>query len=361
LTKMTNLWRALEQWPGAAAARCDWLKELGDEWSGAEAFLRKSGRRATELACPKSSENGCSRQIVKLIDGRLRAECGDIPNRCDYAILERPDISVLELNRAHLASALAEVFHLVDAPDTIGRAPVQYLGRYEISAGRGFPAFLVLPTPGFPIDLAKLDEIATASAPKVVFTPTRSSLDQNARSFLGLKQATQIALEDIVLAGGNGKLTPARPIDSLFSTLIEAIVPAGHNVPTGPGIVVPSGTNWAAITIEFVELAIIRLTVAGTSHRLGPDDLELKNATTQRPKAAWSFLKAMAQQRGRINRRRTNATDQSRISKQKEAASKALRNLTGMSEDPIKVEGDDYVASYVTHADDLRQGKQDQR
>ena len=358
--KMTNLWRALEQWPGAAAARCDWRKELGDEWSGAEAFLRKSGRRATELACPKSSENGCSRQIVKLIDGRLRAECGDIPNRCDHAILGRPDIAVLELNRAHLAAALAEVFHLVDAPDSIGHDSAQYLGRHEISAGRGFPAFLAMPTPGFPIDLAKLNEVTTASGPKAVFTPTRSSLDRNARSFLGLNQATVMALEDIVMAGGNGKLTLAQPIDSLFSKLLEAIAPASHNVRTGPVIAVPSGTSWAAITLEFVELEIIRLTVAGTSHRLGPDDLELKNAKTQRPKTAWSFLRAMAQRRGRINRRNANATDQSRISKQKEAASKALRTLTGISEDPIKAEGDDYVASYVTHADDLRQGQQDQ-
>lgn len=357
---MTKLWRTLDQWPGSAATRREWSEELGEEWTVAEAFLRPSGRRATELACPKSSENGCSRQIIELVDGRLRAECGDVPRRCNHIILERAEISVLELDRTRLAAALARAFGLVDAPDNVGREPVQYLGRYEISAGRGFPIFLVIPPAGFPLDLAALNEILAAASPKLVLTPTRTMLDRQAHTYLGKQQIVVMALQDILIAAETGDLATVQPTDVLFNAIISSFDAATREASAGPAISVPSGTKWPKVTIEFVELGIIRLTVAGASHRLGPDDLGLKNSKTQRPKAAWIFLLAMARERGTINRRGSKAADRSRIGKQKEAASTALRAFTGIPEDPISAAGDNYVAEYVTHADDLEQGRQSQ-
>ena len=81
---LTRFWRSLDRLIGPAACQHDWVRLLGKEWRAGAPLLKPAGRDAEAIACPKASEFGCQRQIVQLIDGRLRAECGDVPRRCDH-------------------------------------------------------------------------------------------------------------------------------------------------------------------------------------------------------------------------------------------------------------------------------------
>ena len=138
------LWQALDALGGAAPQR-DWALALGDQWALAGAFLRPTGRVAEELICPKSSENGCSRRIVKLSDGRFRAECGDLPRRCDHLALKSDEIKVLAVDVAKLGKAIIRAFDCRMHPRTSASSPC--IGSVEMKSepGWGFPFSLDYP------------------------------------------------------------------------------------------------------------------------------------------------------------------------------------------------------------------------
>ena len=357
---MTRLWQLLDEVSGAALPRREWAEYLRDDWEKYVPYLRKTARKAAELACPKAGGEGCTRKIIKLVDGTFRVECGDTQNRCKTTSLPDHDIFIHELDRDNLIKKIAQAFDLHAPQQTVSREPVISVGRYEIAAGRGFPVFLGFSSITAPLDLASLKPVMDVTGPCVLLVPTRTTLSHQLKGHVEVGGVSVMALEDVVVLDRQGRLSAALPPEQVFSPQIEAIGGRSTELASGPKIMLPSGTTWAQVRIDFAELEIIRLTVGGTSHRLGPDDLGLKNAKNQKPKAAWVFLRSLAELRGRLNRAGSNETDRRRIGKQKEAASKALRALTGLSEDPIFVEGDEYVARYVTSADDLQQGKQGQ-
>jgi|TARA_R110002124_G_scaffold178596_3_gene346415 hypothetical protein len=358
---MTRLWQLLDEISGAAMSRQEWIEELRGGWEKYDPYLRETVRSAKDLACPKSGGEGCARQIIKLVDGSLRVECGDAQSRCKTTSLTDQDIIIHELDRDSLVNQIAQALNLRAQQQSVSREAVISVGRYEIAAGRGFPVFLGLSSIIAPLDLANLKPVMDVTGPCVLLVPTRTTLSHQLKGHVEVGGVSVMALEDVVVLDQQGRLSAALPPEQLFSPQIDAIGGRFIELESGPKIMLPSGTKWEQVRIDFAELDIIRLTVGGTSHRLGPDDLGLKNAKNQKPKAAWVFLRSLAELRGRLNRRGGNESDRRRIGKQKEAASKALRALTGLAEDPIVVDGDEYVACYVTNADDLQQGKQGQR
>lgn len=358
---MTRLWQLLDEISGAAMSRQEWIEELRSEWDACAPFLRETPRRAKDLACPKSNGEGCVRQIVQLIDGSHRTECGDAQNTCKTVPLSTQDIAIHELDRDGLVKHIAQIFGLRAGRQIVSQDAVVSIGRYEIAAGRGCPVFLGLSSIVAPLELVQLKPVMDVTGPCLLLVPTRSTLAPQVRSHIEAQGISVMALEDVVVLDQHARLSAALPPDRLFSKLIEAFGGDSGEPVVGPKIVVPSGTTWAQVRIDFAELEIIRLTVDGNSHRLGPDDLGLKNTKTQRPKAGWTFLCAIAQNGGRIPRLGQKSGDASRIAKQKQSASQALRALTGIETDPIEACGNEYVSQYLTGADDLQQGKQGQR
>lgn len=71
------------------------------------------------------------------------------------------------------------------------------------------------------------------------------------------------------------------------------------------------------------------------------------------PDTQWALLKIIAQNRGRIP-----MPEPGSARKSKESLSKKLSAAFGIESDPIKASKGEYVASYITNADGLTQGKQ---
>jgi hypothetical protein len=86
----------------------------------------------------------------------------------------------------------------------------------------------------------------------------------------------------------------------------------------------------------------------------------MKSAKDGKPKAAWTYLKAIAIRGGRLPVHHARSADTSKHQKQKQALSKALRAAFGIPDDPLPTVGSDYVARFVANADDLQQGIQGQ-
>lgn len=74
---------------------------------------------------------------------------------------------------------------------------------------------------------------------------------------------------------------------------------------------------------------------------------------TKRPDTQWALLKLIAQNRGSIP-----LPEPGSARKSKESLSKKLSDAFGIQSDPIKARKGEYVASYVTNADGLKQGRQ---
>lgn len=142
--RTSRFWKAFETLGGAGPQR-DWARALGTDWALAGALLRRTGDIAEDLVCPRSSENGCLRHLVQLPDGKFRADCGDVPQRCDTLRLEKDEVRILALDICKLASGLIRAFGLQDGTAVTTPVPVLPLGRYEIYQASGSLSFSAYP------------------------------------------------------------------------------------------------------------------------------------------------------------------------------------------------------------------------
>jgi hypothetical protein len=149
MRRLTRFWKALDLLPEAATDQRDWVQRLGPDWPAAAQFLRSTGRLTQAMDCPSPGGENCPRRVVHHPSGRIRAVCGEQPSVCDSIDLSLPEITILALDRAKLAKVIARVLALVGAPDRLEHAQLVYLGRHDVFAGRGIPAFLTLHTPRF--------------------------------------------------------------------------------------------------------------------------------------------------------------------------------------------------------------------
>ena len=352
--RMTRFWRTLDELIGPAACQRDWVRHLGREWCAGAPLLKPAGRVAETLACPKASEFGCQRQVVELIDGRLRAECGDIPRRCDHLELTRDEIVVLEVDRRKLVRAIGRALSLRGGPNLVDRGPVLSIGRHEISAGRGFPVFLAMPRPDFGLPVSALEEIAGISGPKVLLTATRRSLDQDLRRYLDHVRITMMALEDLLFWDGTRGFVPVRPIEDLFAAPLAEIAASAAATRLSPTIDLPPGTRWQGVSMAFTGPQTVSLAVAGRTRVVGPAELGMGRKNSDKPTVQWELLQLFAEHGGRL------PTGAPRAQKQKQELSAKLCAATGISEDPIVAEDGYYETLFAIEGEPLSKGKRDQ-
>lgn len=352
--RTTRFWRAFDELIGPATCRCDWVRHLRDEWPAGASLLRKTGKVADAIGCRNPGDLGCERQIVQLIDGRLRAECGDIPRRCDHVELTRDEIVVLEVDRRKLVRAIGRALGLSDAPDVVGRSPVLSLGRYDISAGRGFPVFLATPRPDFGLPVSALGEVAGIAGPKLLLTPTRRSIDQDLRRYLAGTRTTLLALDDLLLWNATRGFVPAGPVEELFAAPVAEIAAESAAMRSSPSIDLPPGTRWKDVSMTFTGPQTISLTAAGQNRVVGPPELGMGRKNSDKPTVQWRLLQEFAEQRGRLPVGTPSAQ------KQKQSLSAKLCAATGIAEDPIVAEGGYYQTLFAIEGEPLSKGRRDQ-
>lgn len=347
--RTSRFWQALETLGGAAPQR-DWVQALGDDWAIAGALLRRTGDLADYLVCTKSSENGCLRQLVALPEGRFRAECGDVPQRCDTLRLEKDDVRILALNRGKLASALIRAFGLQDAIAAAVPKPVLALGRYDLQAGVGFVVFLGLTEQGAPFIFADLAPVFRTPGPKAVLVPYASAIDSDLSSRLAEAEARVFLLDDVVVWDQKTTLAPRYDLGTIFRDLIVKLPGSSDDASLPPALALPSGTTWSSIRIAFENDELFSLCGAGVQRAVAPADLGMASLRNGKVREPWRWLMRFALHGGRME------VGKSRAQKHKQFVSERLSAFTGITDDPIDVDAGHYVAKFAIDGSGLRQG-----
>lgn len=348
--RMTTFWNAIEDFVGAATSQREWAEILGAEWGPAATFLRHADKTAENLVCRKGCIDGCMRRVVRLTDGRLRAECGNPAPICDNVFLDEAEVNILALDPQKLAKALRSALSLVGEADKALLGHTAYLGRHEVSAGRGFPAFLYLPQHVFGFDAEAFDPIGAAPAgPRLVLVPTRRCMGSREIKRLERHQATIMTLDETFQWDSHRGPSLIGEPTSLFAPLIGTIQVAEQVQP--PAITLPSQTPWSAISIDFDNAELATLRGPGVQRSFSPADLGMANKRNGRARQPWIWLRALAVGAGRM------PTGKSSAQKHKQFVSEKLMAFTGLATDPIEDDEGRYIAKFKINGAGLKQGQ----
>ena len=365
---MTKFWKALDSLSDAATDRREWISLLGDEFNRltgtgpdrVSPFLRSTGTLAMSISCPSPGGAGCPRRVVHHENGTIRAICGDSPKSCADLEVVEGDIMTYGLDRAGLARRVAVALNLARVPSKFERRPVFKIGFHDVYAGRSFPVFLTIPGPFPSEDAAQFDDLAAHPGPKLLLAPTSSSIPVHFESGLDRNGVSRLALEDLLDVDIGGQLRPCQPIAALFAELRSKLMDRMESTGLKLAWLMPADARWEELSIRFVADEVINVGFRGETRRFEPDRLGMKSAKDGKPKASWTYLKAIALEGGRLPVHHAKLADNSKHQKQKQALSTALRAAFGISDDPLPVVDRHYVARFVANASDLQQGKQGQ-
>lgn len=360
--QISKFWKALDALSDAGASRHYWARCLGGEIKAVGRFLKPTGTLATSIDCPSPGGESCPRRVVCHADGTIRAICGDRPKACEDLDLVKDDIKTLQLDRRALGVALAAALALTRPARTPPMTPVMRIGARAIHAGSGIPVFLTIPGARPTLRRADFNEVLTLSPPVLVLTPGTASLPGEMATLLDLNGVTTLALNDLVIATGPGKLAITTQGTAQMDHLVQQLE-ANNSASRGQNRawVLPPDARWEEITIRFVSDEVINVSFRGDTRRFESDGLGMKNANNGKPTKQWTYLKMFAMAGGCLPVHHANVRETSKHQKQKQALSKALRDAFGINSDPIRMDGKDYVTRFVLSADDLNQGKQGQR
>ncbi|WP_372922930.1 hypothetical protein [Roseovarius sp.] len=358
--KTTKFWKTLDELTDAATDRREWRAQLGDGWDRLSPLLTSTGSLAMSVSCPSPGGEDCPRRIVRHDDGSIRAICGDRPKACRDLDLVKDDIVVLRLDRVKLASAVARAFQLANVPKRLEKADVFQIGSQNVFAGRGFPVFLCVPGPQPGENIKPFQHIMALPGPKLLLVPTARSLPASIADQLDRARIMTLALEDCLTSSDRG-FQLVQPIETLCADLFAELDALADTESSNLVWPLPADACWPELTFRFVADEVLNVSFRSETRRFEPDALGMKSAKNGRPKAVWTYLKAFALKGGRLAVHLGDPKETSKHQKQKQALSRSLRSAFGIAEDPIPTEGKEYVTRFVVSADDLRQGKKDQR
>ena len=348
--RMTTFWNAIEDLIGAATSQREWSEMLGDEWAPAATLLRPTDKTAEDLVCRKGGVNGCMRRVVPLIDGRLRAECGNPSPICESVLLDESEVSILALDLQKLVKALIRALNLVGEPDRASLGHTAFLGRYEQSAGRGFPVFLYLPQLLFGFDAEAFDPIAASpTGPRLVLIPTKRCMSSREIKRLDRHQSTIMTLDETFQWDSRRGPSLIGDPATLFAPLIGTL--QGGEQVKPPAIILPSKTPWSAISIDFDNPELATLRGPGVKRSFSPADLDMADKRNGHARRPWLWLRNFAVNNGRM------PTGKSSAQKHKQFVSEKLMAFTGLDTDPINDDDGHYIAKLKLSGDGLKQGR----
>jgi hypothetical protein len=345
----TKIWPAIEAIPTAGATRKHWEVMSGADWSALSPLLRATGLEAETIPCFKVQPGGCIRRIVRHSDDNIRAACSEPGGLCKSEKLTAAEVELLALDRVRLVQALGQALGLDGANTPRSDQRVLHVGTHNVSAGKGFPVFLVLGGTQLEDAASIFAEVERAVGPKVVLTPTAQGLGDHAKAYLDKLGATQMHLDMLVGTDSAAKLVPLSPPEQLFAEIRNRLADEPDTAPWR----LPPSAKWEEVAINFISDDKITVSHKGQTRTFDASELDMMDRRKKLPDTQWELLKVIACNRGRIP---LPAPGSAR--KSKESLSRKLSAAFGIQSDPIKASKGEYVASYVTNADGLKQGRQ---
>lgn len=330
---LRQFWQTLDELPGAATDRRDWMARLGGEFPGAVRYLRKTGRRATAIDCPSPGGEGCPRAVIRNAAGAFRAVCRSATGRCDPVDLDPADLDILELDAARLHQDLATAFAVQTATGQSRVGRVVHLGEHGVAAGVGAPVLLVLPGPEQSLGDEDLRLGGLGAERSVVLAPTAASLPASMRARLSERGHQVLALADITTADAAAGLSLLQPVGVLLRET-QAALQARLGATSGdPRIALPPDARWEELTFVLVSDEVLNISFRGQTHRVEPDRLGMKDARSGKATDAWGFLRVLARTGGTLGPLNRELVEEHK--KHKQTLTRKLVEAFGISAEPV--------------------------
>lgn len=332
MKRLRRFWKALDEVPGAATDRLEWIDILGAEWRDIEPYLKSTGRRARAVMCPYPGGDGCPRRVVTSANGAIRAVCGSRPQVCDPLDLTGPDVTILALDRAKLLRDLSRTLDAEPADRPSGAGRVMLVGRHALAAGLASPILLALPGPADPLAEDELRTAGLDPAGSVVLVPRPSSLPAPLQARLVTAGHQVIPLSEAVGLGATG-FEALQPPAILLAPIREALAARTRTAGRQPVWDLPSDAMWGELTFTLIADEVLNVSFRGQTRRLEPDHLGMKDGRSGKPTEAWVFLQALARVGGSLGPMSPDVVEH--YKKDKQALTKRLREAFRIQGDPI--------------------------
>jgi len=333
MKRLRRFWKAIDEVPGAATDRLEWVDILGAEWCDIEPYLKSTGRRTTAVMCPYPGGDGCPRRVVTGANGAIRAVCGSCPQVCDPLDLTGPDVTILALDRAKLLRDLSRTLGAEPVDRPFGAGRVMLVGRHALAAGLASPILLALPGPADPLADDELRMAGLDPAGSVVLVPRPSSLPAPVQARLVAAGHQVIPLSEAVGFGAAG-FEGLQPPAILLAQIREALAARTRTAGYEPVWELPSDAAWGELTFTLIADEVLNVSFRGQTRRLEPDHLGMKDGRSGKPTEAWGFLQAVARFGGSLGPMRADLVEKHK--KEKQALSRRLREAFRLLGDPIR-------------------------
>mgnify|MGYP000029336829 FL=1 len=372
-------WRTIERVPGHATDTRDWKVDLTDCWTQVERYLPETSKYAERIDCPWPGGEHCPRHVVRHTGGSLRAVCSDPRRLCETLDINSDDIRIRELDRRRLFADIATALGLVASAAFARGAALLHIGDHAIAAGRSFPVFAALTSPGAPLGRADVLDLDRRNLPFVLLVTSLGAIDPDVPAFLAARRGRVLTwAECLDFAPPPRKgFVAAMPVADLFAPEIAALTDAG-DVVQHPVMTLPANARWSDLRFAFREEAVLNVSYLGqTPARLEPDQIGMRDERNGRPNRQWRLLLVCAALGGALPRSFPISTIRGRrpsrdvvailgefergYDRQRQLLAAALRAQFGIDDDPFTAEDDCYAARFLVDASALRQGRADQR
>lgn len=349
LKPLASLWQALDELPGGTAVCMEWRLRLKDDWPDAAFYLKRTGNRATELACPSPGGDGCPRKIVQVIGNGYHAVCGNSPRECDPIILTGEEIDHLSVDAKKLAAAVGDMMSATPDRGRSAEGIAVHVGMHAVAAGMGIAVVLVIPGPMVETTIETLPRM---DQPTVVLVPTPLSLSRECKGALLSRGHMLLVLSEIAGIDERHRLVGLEPAETLLLPLRQKLLAKRAQKATGPIWILPADASWQEFTFQFSTDTRLLVKFRGQTRAFEPPEFRMTDERNRQPNSTWVFLRVIVEHGGRLTweqHRRSIATsgragkvrdETSLLRKSKQALSAALKALFGLAEEPIVARGE---------------------
>jgi hypothetical protein len=153
-----------------------------------------------------------------------------------------------------------------------------------------------------------------------------------------------VELPSAIVAQGIGAFGLALPREDVLGSVHSALTARAKKAAGPPRISLPAGVGWAQLTLTLMEMHTLVIAFDGKAHRLDPGQLGMRRTTNNKPTSAWTFLTQLIASGGFLA-----IADPERAKKQKQEATRRLRAVCSIDDDPMPWDPDrsGYAAAFI--------------
>jgi len=294
MSPLKQLWRALEQIPGARAAMIEWQNRLGADLDRVRSLLIPTDRHAEIL--PVANDPYASYRVVRHGDDDI---VGVHDGTGETIMLSKKEVLIYRLDHHRLLQGIAVVLGLKLAVEPLeGVSNAYRAGTYRPFAGYAFPAFLVLPLESRDLQAAVECVVSRNPSPFILLTPTGDCLRPACESLLREQKGCSLALSDTIDLDQRGQWVPSASAQQRLAAFLNEIVPQSGGTNQPAFFPTPANATWSDVKIRFFDGHTVMVKVGEAAGKFLFSELGMADGRTKKPNKQWELLRSFAKGNG---------------------------------------------------------------